>query len=58
MNISASTYALVRDASVGPKAPAFTFVARGKVQAKGKGELNMYFVASSSTTAQGAATTN
>lgn len=38
VNISGSTYALVK------AEPGFTFTARGKVQAKGKGELEMYFV--------------
>lgn len=36
VNISATTYALVKD--------KFTCVYRGKVQAKGKGEIDMYFV--------------
>jgi len=69
VNISESTYALVKDAIVaedgvaspeasGPRGdptsegegygrpgnPAFTFTPRGKVQAKGKGEMEMYFV--------------
>ena len=38
VNISEATYALVMDQ------PAFTFTPRGKVQAKGKGEMEMYFV--------------
>ena len=38
VNISESTYALVKDA------PGLSFTARGKVQAKGKGEMEMYFV--------------
>ncbi len=38
VNISGSTYALVKGL------PGLTFVPRGKVQAKGKGELEMYFV--------------
>ncbi|MBL7954569.1 MAG: tetratricopeptide repeat protein [Flavobacteriales bacterium] len=43
VNISEATYVLVKnDAS-------FTFTPRGKVQAKGKGELEMYFVHRSST---------
>ncbi|MBK6754401.1 MAG: tetratricopeptide repeat protein [Flavobacteriales bacterium] len=33
--------------------PAFTFTPRGKVQAKGKGELEMYFVTGKSAVAQG-----
>ncbi|MBL7766824.1 MAG: tetratricopeptide repeat protein [Chitinophagaceae bacterium] len=36
VNISESTYALVRD--------QFTCTHRGKIQAKGKGEIDMYFV--------------
>ncbi len=36
VNISGTTYALVKD--------KFTCVHRGKVQAKGKGEIDMYFV--------------
>jgi adenylate cyclase len=39
VNISESTYALVKDE------PGLSFTARGKVHAKGKGELEMYFVA-------------
>jgi class 3 adenylate cyclase/ligand-binding sensor domain-containing protein len=38
VNISGSTYGLVRDAQ------DLVFSARGKVQAKGKGEMEMYFV--------------
>jgi adenylate cyclase len=38
VNISASTFALVKDE------PGLTFTSRGKVQAKGKGEMVMYFV--------------
>jgi class 3 adenylate cyclase len=38
VNISGSTYALVKDD------PGLTFTPRGKVQAKGKGEMEMYFV--------------
>jgi class 3 adenylate cyclase/Tfp pilus assembly protein PilF len=38
VNISEATYALVKSE------PALTFTPRGKVQAKGKGELEMYFV--------------
>jgi len=37
VNISESTYALVKDQ------PGFSFTSRGKVQAKGKGEMEMYF---------------
>ncbi len=37
VNISESTYAVVKDE------PGLAFTARGKVQAKGKGELEMYF---------------
>jgi class 3 adenylate cyclase len=36
INISSSTYELVKD--------DFTFLSRGKVEVKGKGELEMYFV--------------
>ncbi len=38
VNISESTYALVKDV------PGLEFTPRGKVQAKGKGEMEMYFV--------------
>ncbi|HNA34383.1 MAG TPA: adenylate/guanylate cyclase domain-containing protein, partial [Flavobacteriales bacterium] len=38
VNISEATYALVKDEG------SFTFTPRGKVQAKGKGEMEMYFV--------------
>ncbi|MEO7082108.1 MAG: adenylate/guanylate cyclase domain-containing protein, partial [Flavobacteriales bacterium] len=38
VNISEATYALVKDE------PDLTFTPRGKVQAKGKGEMEMYFV--------------
>jgi hypothetical protein len=38
VNISESTYALVKDE------PGLSFTPRGKVQAKGKGEMEMYFV--------------
>ena len=41
VNISASTYALVKDV------PGLQFTSRGKVQAKGKGEMEMYFVSHS-----------
>jgi len=65
VNISESTYALVKDAIIGEDGVAstyrvdrnndgsgttanarhvFTFTPRGKVQAKGKGEMEMYFV--------------
>ncbi|MEO8588612.1 MAG: adenylate/guanylate cyclase domain-containing protein [Flavobacteriales bacterium] len=39
VNISETTYALVKNE------PGLTFTPRGKVQAKGKGEMEMYFVA-------------
>ncbi|MBK9540488.1 MAG: hypothetical protein IPO12_17365 [Flavobacteriales bacterium] len=42
VNISESTYALVK------KEPGLTFTSRGKVQAKGKGDMEMYFVHRSS----------
>ena len=38
VNVSESTYALVKDE------PGLSFISRGKVQAKGKGEMEMYFV--------------
>ena len=38
VNISEATYALVKDQ------PDLVFTSRGKVQAKGKGEMEMYFV--------------
>ena len=38
VNISQSTYELIKDD------PQFTFEHRGKVSAKGKGEVDMYFV--------------
>jgi class 3 adenylate cyclase len=38
VNISQSTYELLKDD------PLFTFRSRGKVEAKGKGEMEMYFV--------------
>ncbi|MGV9013029.1 MAG: adenylate/guanylate cyclase domain-containing protein [Flavobacteriales bacterium] len=57
VNISESTYALVREVKEVRDEhkvqhatrqhvthPAFTFTPRGKVQAKGKGEMEMYFV--------------
>ncbi|MFZ1688262.1 MAG: adenylate/guanylate cyclase domain-containing protein [Flavobacteriales bacterium] len=46
VNISESTYALVKDE------PGLTFTSRGKVVAKGKGELEMYFVHQSSDAAR------
>jgi len=42
VNISEATYALVKDER------GLTFTPRGKVQAKGKGEMEMYFVRSES----------
>lgn len=54
VNIREATYALVKEAMEGDNAlhatrqpatePAFHFTPRGKVQAKGKGEMEMYFV--------------
>ncbi len=41
VNISAVTYAILKDD------PAFKFESRGKIQAKGKGEIEMYFVSKS-----------
>jgi class 3 adenylate cyclase len=63
VNINEATYALVKNAAVGEgdvahnpqpatrqpaTRPTFTFTPRGKVQAKGKGEMEMYFVQRSS----------
>ena len=47
VNISEATWELVkelREVVDGKEVPAFTFIPRGKVQAKGKGEMEMYFV--------------
>ena len=41
------------EVTVQRKRPAFTFTPRGKVQAKGKGELEMYFVEGMSAVAKG-----
>jgi class 3 adenylate cyclase len=38
VNISETTYELVKDV------PGLTFTSRGKIQAKGKGEMEMYFL--------------
>ena len=38
VNISETTYELIKEE------PIFTFQSRGKVHAKGKGEMGMYFV--------------
>ena len=38
VNISQDTYALIKDD------PQFNFESRGKIQAKNKGEIEMYFV--------------
>ena len=38
VNISQSTYEIIKND------PEFAFVSRGKIEAKGKGEINMYFV--------------
>jgi hypothetical protein len=43
-----SLRALLKDASTPLGTPAFTFTPRGKVQAKGKGEMEMFFVRRSS----------
>ncbi|MBK7381811.1 MAG: hypothetical protein IPI81_00520 [Flavobacteriales bacterium] len=48
VNISEATYALVREHA----GRVFDFTPRGKVQAKGKGEMEMYFVARSGTPLQ------
>ena len=42
VNISENTYALIKDD------PQFNFESRGKIQAKGKGEIEMYFVTKAS----------
>jgi class 3 adenylate cyclase len=42
VNISEATYALVKEQA----GSLFDFTPRGKVQAKGKGEMEMYFVTS------------
>ena len=52
VNISESTYALVKDE------PGLTFTSRGKVQAKGKGEMEMYFVEGNAQGGSRAARTN
>ncbi len=47
VNISESTYALVKKAMEvrdGKEVTSFSFTPRGKVHAKGKGEMEMYFV--------------
>jgi len=43
VNISQNTYELIKED------PQFTFEARGKIQAKGKGEVDMYFVSKKQT---------
>jgi class 3 adenylate cyclase len=48
VNISETTYELVKNAADPLGNPAFVFTPRGKVEAKGKGEMEMYFVESSS----------
>ena len=50
VNISEATYASVKDASTPLRTPAFGFILRGKVQAKGKREMAMYFVNNSPST--------
>lgn len=47
VNISSTTYAILKDVKEvkdGNEVPAFTFTPRGMVEAKGKEELEMYFV--------------
>lgn len=49
VNISEATFELVKDAQAhspftNDHSPLFTFIPRGKIQAKGKGEMEMYFV--------------
>ncbi len=45
LNISEATYVLVTASQSLAVTGAFKFTPRGKVQAKGKGEMEMYFVA-------------
>jgi len=42
---------LLYEQAMGHHSPAFTFTPRGKVQAKGKGELELFFVHRSATKA-------
>ncbi|MGB5072297.1 MAG: adenylate/guanylate cyclase domain-containing protein, partial [Flavobacteriales bacterium] len=44
VNISEATYELVKNASTPLGVLMFGFTSRGKVHAKGKGEMEMYFV--------------
>jgi len=44
VNISQSIYELIQAAERSRGAPLFNFIHRGKIKAKGKGEMNMYFV--------------
>lgn len=45
VNISQATYELLKDASTAlSTGPEFSFESRGKIEAKGKGEIEMYFV--------------
>ena len=49
VNISQATYELLKDtANSGTGEPQFSFESRGKIEAKGKGEIEMYFVSHSS----------
>ena len=43
VNVSQSTYELLKDD------PAFEFEYRGKIEVKGKGEMDMYFVSRNTT---------
>ena len=38
VNVSESTYQIIKNE------PTFSFISRGKVKVKGKGEINMFFV--------------
>ena len=45
INISGSTYELIKNPTAG-QSDKFKFIHRGKIQAKNKGEIDMYFVES------------
>jgi hypothetical protein len=44
VNISEGTYALLKDATDAEGSPLFRFTSRGRIEAKGKGGLEMYLV--------------
>jgi adenylate cyclase len=45
VNISQATYELIKDTSTGSvSSPELTFESRGKIDVKGKGEMEMFFV--------------